>query len=323
MVGMPTSTNPSGNGYVDYVLWGRDGKPLAVVEAKKTMVEARAGKHQAKLYADCLEAMHGQRPVIFYSNGFETFLWDDTFYPEREVYGFFREDELQRMVDRRVNRKDLRTFEVDRDISGRPYQLEAIQRVAETFVKEREGQLRGGQRDCLMVMATGSGKTRTSAAIVDMLTKCNWAKRVLFLADRTSLVKQAKSAFNEHLPELSAIDLTKEKEDPSTRLVFSTYPTMINKIDGAKVDGERMYGAGHFDLIIIDEAHRSVYQKYRAIFEYFDALLIGLTATPKTEIDRNTTAFSALRMTILRSHTNWTWPLIRGIWCRLLRTVCR
>ena len=288
VVGMPTSTNPSGNGYVDYVLWGRDGKPLAVVEAKKTMVEARAGKHQAKLYADCLETMHGQRPVIFYSNGFETFLWDDTFYPEREVYGFFREDELQRMVDRRVNRKDLRTFEVDRDISGRPYQLEAIQRVAETFVKEREGQLRGGQRDCLMVMATGSGKTRTSAAIVDMLTKCNWAKRVLFLADRTSLVKQAKSAFNEHLPELSAIDLTKEKEDPSTRLVFSTYPTMINKIDGAKVDGERMYGAGHFDLIIIDEAHRSVYQKYRAIFEYFDALLIGLTATPKTEIDRNT-----------------------------------
>ena len=288
VVGMPASTNPSGKGFVDYVLWGRDGKPLAVVEAKKTLVEARAGKQQAKLYADCLEAMHGQRPVIFYSNGFETFLWDDTFYPEREVYGFFREDELQRMVDRRANRKDLRTFEVNREISGRPYQLEAIQRVAETFVRERDGQLRGGQRECLMVMATGSGKTRTSAAIVDMLTKCNWAKRVLFLADRTSLVHQAKGAFNDHLPELSAIDLTREKEDPTTRLVFSTYPTMLNKIDGAKVDGERMYGAGHFDLIIIDEAHRSVYQKYRAIFEYFDALLIGLTATPKTEIDRNT-----------------------------------
>ena len=192
------------------------------------------------------------------------------------------------MVDRRVTRKDIRGFEVNKDISGRPYQLEAIQRVAETFARERDGKLRGGQRECLMVMATGSGKTRTSAAIVDMLTKCNWAKRVLFLADRNALVDQAKKAFNDPLPDLSAIDLTKEKEDASTRLVFSTYPTMMNKIDGARVDGERIYGVGHFDLIIIDEAHRSVYQKYRAIFEYFDALLIGLTATPKTEIDRNT-----------------------------------
>lgn len=286
--GMPLSTNPSGTGYADYVLWGRDGKPLAVVEAKKTMVEARAGKHQAKLYADCLEAMHGQRPIIFYSNGFQTYLWDDTFYPEREVSGFFREDELQLMIDRRVSRKDLRSFEVNRKISGRPYQLEAIQRVAETLSKERHGQLRGGQRQVLMVMATGSGKTRTSAAIVDMMTKCNWAKRVLFLADRKALVSQAKSAFNDHLPHLSAIDLIREKEDSSTRLVFSTYPTMMNKIDGNRVNGERMYGAGHFDLIIIDEAHRSVYQKYRAIFEYFDGILLGLTATPKTEIDRNT-----------------------------------
>ena len=288
VVGMPTSTNPSGTGYADYVLWGRDGKPLAVVEAKKAMVEPRAGKHQAKLYADCLEQMHGQRPVIFYTNGFKTFLWDDTFYPERQVSGFFREDELQRMVDRRTKREDLRTFTINQNICGRPYQLEAIQRVSEALVRERDGKLRGGQRECLLVMATGSGKTRTAAAIVDMLTKCNWAKRVLFLADRTSLVKQAKGAFNEHLPDLSAVNLVLEKSDPTTRLVFSTYPTMLNKIDGAKVDGEPLFSAGHFDLIIIDEAHRSVYQKYRAIFEYFDALLIGLTATPKTEIDRNT-----------------------------------
>ena len=173
--------------------------------------------------------------------------------------------------------------------AGRDYQLEAIQRVAENLVLDTpEGKLRGARRESLLVMATGSGKTRTSAAIVDMLTKCNWAKRVLFLADRNALVTQAKNAFREHLPDLSAIDLTKEKEDNNTRLVFSTYPTIINKIDKVKTDNERFYGIGHFDLIIIDEAHRSVYQKYGAIFDYFDAMLIGLTATPKKDIDHNT-----------------------------------
>ena len=289
VLGMPKSTNPSGIGYVDYVLWGKDGKPLAVVEAKKTMADARKGRHQAVLYADCLEQMHGQRPVIFYTNGFETFIWDDTFYVDREIYGFYTQDELQLFIDRRSTRKDLRTFKVNLDIAGRDYQIEAIKRIAENFVVTGKNKnLRGAKREGLLVMATGSGKTRTAAAIVEMLTKSNWAKRVLFLADRNALVTQAKNAFKEHLPELSAIDLTKEKEDSSTRLVFSTYPTIINKIDKLKTDDERFYGVGHFDLIIIDEAHRSVYQKYGAIFNYFDAMLIGLTATPKTDIDHNT-----------------------------------
>jgi len=291
--GMPKSTNPSGIGYVDYVLWGDDGLPLAVVEAKKTMADPRKGKHQAELYADCLQAMHGQRPIIFYSNGFETYLWDDQFYPEREVQGFYTKDELQLMVQRRDVRTDLRKFRVNEAIVGRAYQLEAIKRVAENCVSTSpEGRLKGRARQSLLVMATGSGKTRTAAAIVDMLTKCNWAKRVLLLADRNALVRQAKNAFNEHLPNLSAIDLTKEREDNGTRLVFSTYPTIMNRIDGSFVggrDGDQwFYGIGHFDVIIIDEAHRSVYQKYGAIFDYFDAMLIGLTATPKTDIDHNT-----------------------------------
>lgn len=287
--GMPLSTNPSGIGYVDYVLWGKDGKPLAVVEAKKTMADARKGRHQAELYADCLEQMHSQRPIIFYTNGFETFLWDDTFYTDRELQGFYSQDELQLLVDRRTTRKDPRNFKVNTNIAGRDYQLEAIQRVAENLVVDSaDGSLRGARRESLLVMATGSGKTRTATAIVDMLTKCNWAKRILFLADRNALVSQAKNAFREHLPELSAIDLTKEKEDNKTRLVFSTYPTIINKIDKVKTDDQRFYGVGHFDLIIIDEAHRSVYKKYGAIFEYFDAMLLGLTATPKKDIDRNT-----------------------------------
>ncbi|WP_319229952.1 DEAD/DEAH box helicase family protein [Draconibacterium orientale] len=285
--GMPLSTNPTGIGYADYVLWGEDGKPLAVIEAKRTMADARKGKHQAELYADCLEKMTAQRPIIFYTNGFDSYIWDDTFYPEREVSGFYTKNELQLLIDRRQSRKDIRNFKVNTNIAGRPYQLEGIQRVAETFVTGTT-QLKGLNRKALMVMATGSGKTRVSAAIVDMLTKCNWVKRVLFLADRNALVTQAKNAFNEHVPNLTAIDLTQEKEDSSTRLVFSTYPTIMNKIDAVKTDDNRFYGVGHFDLIIIDEAHRSVYQKYKAIFEYFDSLLIGLTATPKKEVDKNT-----------------------------------
>jgi type I restriction enzyme R subunit len=286
--GMPVSTNPSGIGYVDYVLWGDDGKPLAVVEAKKTMANAKKGKQQAVLYANCLEQMTGQRPIIFYTNGFETFIWDDLFYTEREISGFYTKDELQLLIDRRITRKDLRNFKVDKNIAGRAYQLEAIKRVAENLGQTREGRYVGTKRESLLVMATGSGKTRTAAAIVDMLAKCNWAKRVLFLADRNALVTQAKNAFKEHLEHLSSVDLTKEKEDSNTRLVFSTYPTIINKIDKLRNKDERFYGVGHFDLIIIDEAHRSIYQKYKAIFEYFDSLLIGLTATPKKDIDRNT-----------------------------------
>jgi type I restriction enzyme R subunit len=289
LAGMPKVTNKSGIGYADYVLWADNGLPLAVIEAKSTMYDARKGRHQAELYADCLEQMHGQRPIIFYTNGFDSHIWDDTFYTDRKIDGFYSKDELQRLIDRRTDREDLRTFKINTEIAGRPYQMEAIQRIAENFcMADNNGNLTGRERQGLLVMATGSGKTRTSAAIVDMLTKCNWAKRVLFLADRNVLVTQAKNAFNEYLPHLSAIDLTKESEDNGTRLVFSTYPTIMNRIDSVKNRHERFYGVGHFDLIIIDEAHRTVYQKYRAIFEYFDSLLIGLTATPKKDIDRNT-----------------------------------
>jgi type I restriction enzyme R subunit len=289
VVNMPLTTNPSGKGYVDYVLWGKDGKPLAVVEAKRTMEEARKGRHQAELYADCLEKAYNQRPIIFYTNGFDTYIWDDTFYTDREIYGFYTQDQLQLLIDRRETRKDPRKFKINAAITGRDYQIEAITRVAENLVVTgKDGHLRGAKRESLLVMATGSGKTRTAASIVDMLSKCNWAKRVLFLADRNALVTQAKNAFKEHLPELSSIDLTKEQEDQQTRLVFSTYPTILNKIDKVKTKDQRFYGVGHFDLIIIDEAHRSVYQKYKAIFEYFDSMLIGLTATPKKDIDFNT-----------------------------------
>ncbi len=290
--GMPvTDDNPRGNGYADYVLWNDNGLPLAIIEAKRTSVNASNGKHQASLYADCLETMHGQRPVIFYTNGYETYIWDDTFYSlPRRIYGFYTKEELVWTIQKRKTRKDIRIADINASITGRPYQLEGIKRTAESFVKADKTTevLRGAKRHALLVMATGSGKTRTSASIVDILSKSNWVKRVLFLADRNALVRQAKNAFGEHLPELSSINHTKEKENNTTRLVFSTYQSIINKIDREKTDDERFYGVGHFDLIIVDEAHRSVYNKFGIIFEYFDALLLGLTATPKKDIDFNT-----------------------------------
>ena len=310
VVGMPRETNPKGNGFVDYVLWGDNGKPLAVVEAKKASKRVELGKNQAELYANCLEQMEGQRPLMFFTNGFDIHFWDDQFGTPREVSGFFKKDELQLLVDRRNTRKDIRRFTANPNIAGRPYQLEAIKRVAEHYATlTPTDQLTGRHRRSLLVMATGTGKTRTAISITDMLTKCNWAKRILFLADRTALITQAKKSFNALLPDLSAIDLTKEKDSPETRIVFSTYPTMMNLIDRMSDGGVRTYGAGHFDLVIIDEAHRSVYQKYRAIFEYFDALLLGLTATPRNEVDRDTYSLFELE----KNNPTFAYELIQAV----------
>lgn len=281
VTGMPTGDGKNnGPGFVDYVLWGDDGKPLAVVEAKRTGRDARVGQNQAKLYADCLEKMHSQRPVIFYTNGFETHIWDDKEYAPRRVHGFYKKDELQLLIQRRQTRTSLQDAPVNGEVVERYYQIEAIRNIGK--VLETRG------RDALLVMATGSGKTRTAAALVDTLSKANWVKRVLFLADRTALVYQARNAFTDHLPNLPTVDLTKEKDKGHARVVFSTYQTMINQIDNEFDNDQRLFGVGHFDLIIFDEIHRSVYNKYKAIFLYFDGYRIGLTATPKSEGDRDT-----------------------------------
>ncbi len=288
--GMPISSdNPNGNGYVDYVLWDDNGNPLAIIEAKRTTKDIEVGRHQAFLYANCLELQFNQRPIIFYTNGYETKIWEDTLYSTpRRVHGFYTKDELRWLIQKRASVKDLRVAQINPDIAGRVYQKEAIQRIAESFVSERSGKIVGNKRRALLVMATGSGKTRTAAALVDVLFKNNWVKRVLFLADRNALVRQAKNNFSEYCSDLSSIDLTAEKENNNTRLVFSTYPSMMNKIDSLRDADERFYGVGHFDLIIVDEAHRSIYNRYKAIFDYFDALVVGLTATPKDAIDHNT-----------------------------------
>lgn len=273
--------NASGIGFVDYVLYGDDGNPLAVVEAKKASVSPRIGKVQARMYAEALEKETGVRPIIFYTNGIDYYIWDDSDYPERKITGIYSKADLESLIFKKRHRESLKHPGIKDEITNRPYQKEAITRVLESYET--------GHRKALLVMATGSGKTRTAVSLVDILTRKNWAKNILFLADRTALVKQAKQSFNEHLPSLTLCNLLDTKDDINSRMIFSTYPTMMNAIDDVRNEnGQQMFTNGHFDLIIIDESHRSIYKKYQDIFDYFDANLLGLTATPVDEIDRNT-----------------------------------
>ncbi|MCD7953190.1 MAG: DEAD/DEAH box helicase family protein [Synergistaceae bacterium] len=274
--------NKSGFGAADYVLLGDNGLPLAVIEAKRTSVNVEKGRQQAVLYADFLEKKFGQRPIIFMTNGYETRMWDDKHYQELLVSGIYSKRDLEKYFDIMKDRAQLKGVRISDAISGRYYQKEAIQAVCDAF-DERN------RRKALLVMATGSGKTRTVISLADVLVRHGWVKNLLFLADRNALVTQAKRAFHNQLPNLSLCNLTEGKEEASARAVFSTYQTMMNCIDATRDEkGERLFTPGHFDLIIVDEAHRSIYNKYKDIFTYFDALLVGLTATPKDEIDKNT-----------------------------------
>lgn len=271
-------------GYCDYVLFGKDGSPLAVVEAKRSSKDPNIGRKQAVLYADCLERKFGRRPMMFTTNGFETYFWDDKTAPQYPVSGIFSKDDLQKLMNRRTERVDLMGVAIDDRITDRYYQKEAIRAVCE--------QIQNGFRKHLLVMATGTGKTRTAASLVDVLSRGKYVTNILFLADRTALVKQAKDDFKNYLPDMSLCNLCSNKDDRNARIVFSTYPTMLNAIDDTKSqDGVRLFTPSHFDLIIIDESHRSIFKKYRAIFEYFNAIMVGLTATPKTDVDRNTYEF--------------------------------
>lgn len=279
-VELPGMPNRSELGYADYVLYDDTHRPLAVIEAKRSCVDPAKGRQQAKLYADILEKQCGRRPVIYLTNGFDTRM-DDGAYPERKVAAIYSKRDLEKLFNLRSMRSSLKYVQVDKDIAGRYYQEGAIKAVCRAFGEKN-------RRKALLVMATGSGKTRTVIALVKVLLERGWTKNVLFLADRNSLVTQAKRSFVNLLPDLSVTNLVEEKDNYAARCVFSTYQTMMNCIDTVEDDEGKLFTVGHFDLIICDEAHRSIYNKFRDIFTYFDAPLVGLTATPKDEIDKNT-----------------------------------
>ena len=277
LLGMP---NKSGIGYVDYVLYDDMHRPLAVIEAKATCRDIAEGRQQAKLYADLLEKKYNRRPVIFLTNGFNTHIIDGQ-YPERKCSVIYSKRDLEKWFNLLTMRTSLRHITVDKNIAGRYYQEAAIKAVCTSFDEKN-------RRKALLVMATGSGKTRTVIALCDVLLKAGWIKNILFLADRNSLVTQAKRSFVNMLPNLSCTNLVEEKDNYNAHCVFSTYQTMMHCIDAVSDREGKLFTCGHFDLVICDEAHRSIYNKYRDIFTYFDAPLVGLTATPKDEIDKNT-----------------------------------
>lgn len=279
-VELPGMPNHSEVGFADYVLYGDDGRPLAIVEAKRTCVDVAKGRQQAKLYADLLEQKYHRRPVIFLTNGFETRITDNL-YPERKCATIWSKRDLEKLFNLQTLRTSLKNVTVDKKIAGRYYQEGAIKAVCDAFGQKN-------RRKVLLVMATGSGKTRTVIALCDVLLQHGWVKNILFLADRNSLVTQAKRAFVNLLPDLSVTNLCEEKDNYTAHCVFSTYQTMYNVIDAVRDDEGKVFTSGHFDLVICDEAHRSIYNKYQDIFNYFDAPLVGLTATPKDEIDKNT-----------------------------------
>ncbi len=280
-VEIPGMPNKSEVGYADYVLYDDAHRPLAVIEAKRTCVDVAKGRQQAKLYADLLEKKHHRRPVVFLTNGFETRIIDNQ-YPERKCAVIYSKRDLEKLFNLQAMRTSLAHVSVDKNIAGRYYQEGAIKAVCDSFDEKN-------RRKALLVMATGSGKTRTVIALCKVLLNAGWVKNILFLADRNSLVTQAKRSFVNLLPDLSCSNLVEEKDNYNAHCIFSTYQTMMNCIDSIKDKEEKkLFTCGHFDLVICDEAHRSIYNKYKDIFNYFDAPLVGLTATPKDEIDKNT-----------------------------------
>ena len=277
--GMPkTGENPSGNGFADYVLFGDDGKALAVIEAKKSVINEEQGRVQACLYADALEKKYGLRPVVYYTNGYNIKIIDGLF-PARTVFGFHKKDELEYLIQRRALK--LEDKSVNAEICGRYYQKDAIEEVLKHFENKHSRSL--------IVLATGTGKTRVSCGISDIFLRNNYVKRILFLADRKNLVRQAKEeTFEKFLPTVpmaTIMEGKREGDDNKARIVFSTYNSMLSIIQDTKTCP---YGIGHFDLIIVDEAHRSLFNKYAEIFDYFDAWMLGLTATPRNEINKST-----------------------------------
>jgi len=263
-------------GFADYVIWGDDEKPLAVIEAKRFSSSTTKGKHQAKLYTEALQKEFNKDILTFVMNG-RVIEYTNGIYPFREIHSFFPKEELIRTLQKKQALLTIKpsSLEVDNNITDRTYQKRVIKSVLKTYEAYK--------MRALLVMATGTGKTRVSASLSDILIRADWVRKVLFLADRKELVRQAKNNFSTYLNE-TCVNLVEEK-DLDNRMHFGTYETVHNLIKKGK------YNSAYFDLIIVDEAHRTIYKKYKSIFEYFDSFILGLTATPADEVHRNTYEF--------------------------------
>lgn len=267
-----------GGDCADYILYGRDSRPLAVVEYTLTSQNIVAGRKLGLRMAETLSRKYGYQPVVYYTNGYHIYVIDQLGYPPRRVFQFHSLEELELLQLRAGTRMDITSPQIDDNITNRDYQKNAICAACQAFSQNR--------RHSLLVMATGTGKTRISIALTDVLMKASWVKNVLFLADRTSLVRQAHKNFNRLLPSVTTALYTGGggSRDTSARIIFATYQTMINLISG----DAREFSSGRFDLIIIDEAHRSIFKKYGVLFQYYDALMLGLTATPRGDENKST-----------------------------------
>jgi type I restriction enzyme, R subunit len=262
------------NEFADYALLDRLGRPLAIVEAKRSSRDALEGERQAADYADALRAKHGTDPFMFLANGNEIWFWHRKLYPPRKVSGFYTEDDLVRLAHLDKFGQSLSGAMPLESIIDRAYQIEAVKTIAE--------RIEDAKRRFLMVLATGTGKTRVAVALVELLQRHERIQRVLFLADRRELVKQALGAFKDHLPGSPRSWIEGGSIDKDAQIHFATYPGMMSLY--------KRLSPGYYDLIIADESHRSIYEKgsYGGIFDHFDSLLLGLTATPTDFLDHDT-----------------------------------
>ena len=266
------------NQFSDYVLLGNNGKPLAVVEAKKSSKDANTGREQAKQYCYNIQKQTNDiLPFCFYTNGHDIFFWDLENAPPRKVVGYPTREDLERYQYIREAKKPLTSELINTKVAGRDYQIRAIRSVMDGLEQKR--------RTFLIVMATGTGKTRTTIALVEALMRAGWAEKALFLVDRIALRDQALDAFKEHLPDEPRWPKQGETSITKGRRIYvSTYPTMLNIVREEK----ETLSPHFFDLIVIDESHRSIYNTYKEVLDYFNTITIGLTATPTDVIDHNT-----------------------------------
>ena len=264
------------SGISDYALYQPNGEIIAIVEAKRTSVDPRLAQTQAEFYIEQIGQRQSFQPFAFMTNGKDIYFLPSLGSNKRLITGFFSLVDLQKGLYLRQNKQPLASAPINTTITDRSYQIEAIRRVCEAFDVHQK-------RKALLVMATGTGKTRTVMSLIDLFLRTNQARNILFVADRDALVQQAMDdGFRKFIP-----------GEPCER-IFTTHKSSLSRLYTVTLQTLNMpaylhsFTPGFFDLINFDEVHRSIFNKWNEAFQYFDARIIGLTATPADFIDRNT-----------------------------------